>query len=55
MKTKKATMGGCVGGVTGRRETDEKQIRYSHPLMLFREWCENERCVYFSSLITYRA
>lgn len=37
------------------RETDEKQIRYSHPLMLFREWCEKERCVYFSSLITYRA
>lgn len=37
------------------RETDENKIRYSHPLMLFREWWEKECCVYFSSLITYRA
>lgn len=50
-KTKKATMKGWQAG--GKK--DEKQIRYSHPLMLFREWWEKERCVYFSSLITYRA
>lgn len=37
-----------------KRETDEKQMRYSHSLR-FRERWENKHCVYFSSLITYTA